>query len=307
MGVFSMGEEYGWIKVIENLSCNSIEEIVFFYQKAGALLAIADTLNYTDGHCENVIAQGMYPILLDGETFFQNYASEVLQHKNVLTTSLIQKITDDQTSSSSLYSAFQSPMINKSELLYTHAENERTDDIKVGFQGLTKDKHHHLPHYSNSYFTGFDFPEKVLQGYCLAFDHITKSSNAILKDLNWWETMARVRSRLIIRETAAYLCLIRLIQQPKNCKTRATAFHAVAEKISASPFFEYESEDLLKSNIPYFYHRPGECHLYDGNHNLYKNIFCKSGMDIIKRQIINRDDCIKKVNSEIISKHLKRK
>ena len=44
--VLSMSEEYGWIKVIENLSCNSVEEIGFFYQKAGALLAIADTLNY---------------------------------------------------------------------------------------------------------------------------------------------------------------------------------------------------------------------------------------------------------------------
>lgn len=52
---------YGWIEFIPHESCSEYYEIDDYYRRTGVLLAIADYLNYTDGHTENLIAFGPYP------------------------------------------------------------------------------------------------------------------------------------------------------------------------------------------------------------------------------------------------------
>jgi type 2 lantibiotic biosynthesis protein LanM len=62
---------YGWSAFVAEQACGSEEEVRRFYERQGAYLALLYVLEGTDLHCENVIAAGEHPMLVDLETLFQ--------------------------------------------------------------------------------------------------------------------------------------------------------------------------------------------------------------------------------------------
>ena len=59
---------YGWVSFVEHLPCTGMDEVVSFYRRSGALLALIHLLRGRDFHLENVIASGAWPIAVDVET-----------------------------------------------------------------------------------------------------------------------------------------------------------------------------------------------------------------------------------------------
>ena len=62
---------YGWMEHIEPRPCRDENDVQKFYRSAGGLLALLYLLGATDCHCENVIAHGRFPVLIDAETLLQ--------------------------------------------------------------------------------------------------------------------------------------------------------------------------------------------------------------------------------------------
>jgi type 2 lantibiotic biosynthesis protein LanM len=62
---------YGWEECIENAPCSSSAERGRFYERAGALLCVLHALRGTDGHRDNLVACGEFPVLVDAETVMQ--------------------------------------------------------------------------------------------------------------------------------------------------------------------------------------------------------------------------------------------
>ena len=63
---------YGWVEYVEHISCKSDEELEQFYTRAGMLLCLGHLLGGNDFHCENLIACGEHPVLVDTETLINN-------------------------------------------------------------------------------------------------------------------------------------------------------------------------------------------------------------------------------------------
>ncbi|MEV6143179.1 type 2 lanthipeptide synthetase LanM family protein [Streptomyces sp. NPDC051992] len=61
---------YGWVEFVAERPCRSARQVETFYRRQGALLALLHTLDGTDLHHENLIADGEYPVLVDVETLF---------------------------------------------------------------------------------------------------------------------------------------------------------------------------------------------------------------------------------------------
>jgi type 2 lantibiotic biosynthesis protein LanM len=59
---------YGWVEFVSARPLSRPDDARRFYQRAGVLLAVLHALHATDMHCENVIACGDQPILIDVET-----------------------------------------------------------------------------------------------------------------------------------------------------------------------------------------------------------------------------------------------
>ncbi|MBS0621886.1 MAG: type 2 lantipeptide synthetase LanM [Verrucomicrobia bacterium] len=299
-------DNYGWLEYISQQSCHSIEEVRLFYQKSGVFLAIADTLNYSDGHCENILAHGSFPILLDGETLFQNYAMPLQENKSIISTQLIQKFTKNYQNKTN-YSAFQATDEERFESLFTHAIHDQTDDIRISYSGYSHESTHHRPSFQGNYYNSSEFLEDILRGFCFCYDLITEKSLQILKHLSWWDKISSVHSRMVIRDTSAYFYLQRRIQQPEYCKSKKKAEDFLRSKLRDTPYTDYEVQDLLALNIPYFYHKPGETYLYDGKNHCYSHVFPNTAIDWIKKHLTNRSEDKKLHDCRLIRKYLRKK
>ena len=60
-------ETHGWAEFVEAAPCASEQEVRLFYERAGMLLALAYAIGGADFHCENVLASGAHPVLIDLE------------------------------------------------------------------------------------------------------------------------------------------------------------------------------------------------------------------------------------------------
>jgi lantibiotic modifying enzyme len=306
MRVIPIGHEYGWIEYIDYRECADIQQIKNFYRRAGVLVAVADCLNYTDGHFENLIAAGEYPILLDGETLFQNYVipeRKEYQKKNLLATSLVQKPPSGEMEMG-YAAAFQAPPINHFEVVFPFVLNDQTSEIELHYRGLKDEKSHNCPAIGGKYFTIHDFIEELIEGFSFAFDHIKKQVSRILSDVEWWDRVAKVKSRTVLRETMAYCYLLRRIQRPEACISEATMRNVLEAKLGNTPYTAYEIEDLMKINVPYFYQYPGERHLYQGDGKKHPYLFLKSGIEALKEQFLNWNEEYRAHAIEILKKHL---
>lgn len=62
---------HGWMEFVAHEACPDRAAAGRYYERAGALIALAALLDATDLHCGNVIAHGEYPVLVDLETLLQ--------------------------------------------------------------------------------------------------------------------------------------------------------------------------------------------------------------------------------------------
>lgn len=63
---------YGWLEFIPRRELADLDAAESFYRRQGALLALLHVVRAADVHCENLIACGDQPVLVDAETLFQS-------------------------------------------------------------------------------------------------------------------------------------------------------------------------------------------------------------------------------------------
>lgn len=61
-------EEYGWMEFLNHTDCDSVEAVERYFERMGALSALAFVLGSTDLHQDNIVAAGDQPIIVDQET-----------------------------------------------------------------------------------------------------------------------------------------------------------------------------------------------------------------------------------------------
>jgi type 2 lantibiotic biosynthesis protein LanM len=59
---------YGWVECVQPQPLSNASDAARYYRRAGALLALLHLLGGIDAHCENIMAAGEYPVLVDAET-----------------------------------------------------------------------------------------------------------------------------------------------------------------------------------------------------------------------------------------------
>lgn len=305
--VLSKGNNYGWIEFICFTPCNSIQEIIEFYKRAGALLAITDSLNYCDGHLDNLIAFGKFPILLDCETLFHNFSNDTSEksERSILFTGLVQK-PPQEDSLSGFTAAFQTTGKTKIDFFHTHAINERTDNINVRFRGIINEISHNSPFYNGKSYTADEFVKEFVDGFSTVYNLISNNIQKILDYNEWWKILSTTKSRQLIRHTLYYMFLIRKLEQPEGCIDKHAAIDIIkpflySDKTYLKTVMDYEILDLLNLDIPYFYHYSENCDLYDGNGNQYIKYFKESVINNLRKRFKNRSIDYMKRSVEILN------
>jgi type 2 lantibiotic biosynthesis protein LanM len=269
-------EGYGWIKYLDNSICESQEQIKKFYTRAGVLLAVADQLNYTDGHLENLIACSEYPVLIDLETIFHPLAGNSEDsERSILNTGLVEKPPPD-LKHKGFTAALQTPSYAIYEVIFPYPINDKTDQIEIRFRGLRNSFFSNSPVLDNVIYSPIGFIKEFLDGYRFGAKTILDKSKDWIANKIWWERAKTVDVRLLVRHTLFYELMSRKAQQPNVAADRiktSNYLHRLmrSNKRELDVLLDYEINDLLLLNIPYFKHHPDSRDIIDGNNNFYSN------------------------------------
>jgi len=269
--------EYGWLSFVHYTACGGIQQVENYYKRAGCILAVLDSLNYCDGHFENIVACGEHPILLDCETLFQFFGFDATKEsseaeRSVLNTGLIEK-PPKKDSGKGYSSAFQAPTDKRFEFLHPYALDDGTDELKVRYRGIAlENTSHHCP-----FVIAVDFKDDFIQGYTHGYNAISCHATAILDDEKWFFRMGKAKCRQLVRHTLYYSLLLHKLHQPDLSRSLEEATQTVLTLLRG-PYFNadlenvsgFELAELLQLNIPFFYHFPEHPHLYDATNKYYE-------------------------------------
>lgn len=266
-------ETYGWSKIVEYRECKSQEEVKRFYRRLGVQLFLAYILNTRDLHCENLIASGEYPVLIDLESLavytkeearskIQDWIAERLQ-ESVLHTGILPVYHWDRSGEGVDASAIGGGGKQRYPFRIPQVKCPETSDMFLGYgypvMGETENKVTLL----GEKICPDQYIGEVLEGFERAYRAVLEKKDEF-RDMVMRELKC-LKSRYIHADTQKYSMLLSASYHPALLKNREDRYR----------FFEnfYLEEDLneeerriakeeihsmMQGDIPYFEYSLGD-------------------------------------------------
>ncbi len=266
-------QKVGWMEFVKHDECDSSEDVYEFYLKMGQLLCILFTLNSKDCHCENIIASGKYPILIDLETllhtediknddtfdsieeyishYLQNSVNEVL----ILPSILHNHKTNEAMEIGAIGSGRKRVSPFKSQIITGYD----SDEIQIEQVNKVIEDAQNYPLLNGESIGGNGYIKAVMEGFKAVYQWVIDNNAVYVKKLN--DIFKGVESRVILKGTNDYTQLLTTSYHPDllhNTTDRFVYFHRLGILISDIDNFQeqliYQSEikAMLNGDIPIF-------------------------------------------------------
>ncbi|MBN2675650.1 MAG: DUF4135 domain-containing protein, partial [Alphaproteobacteria bacterium] len=238
-----------WHEYIPHKKYTEKENLKLFYKNTGALLAICDSLNYTDGHSENfVCSENKKLVLIDSETIFTNlsYFQEIKLDFffDLEFTGMIQNLEGKTESGSALqdFNVYSHYPINP------HVINDCTSNMEIRYKA-TKINSEKKSCPSIQKINLNEFTPDIISGLKKAYKQINEKSSKLNKLVLKYTNL---KTRQIKRHTLYYHWLLHrslhpLTHNPVSCIDEHLNFYN-------RELTDYEKESLLNGDIPVCYH-----------------------------------------------------
>ncbi|KAL0206581.1 hypothetical protein P9112_001888 [Eukaryota sp. TZLM1-RC] len=266
--------DYSWNEFIHKSCCNNDGDEKLYFLRCGSIMAIAQLLQITDLHSENLIATSTSPVVVDLETvldpFFPQMTLNVakFQQASLASTYLIQNIPDlYETESYSWIAAFQQFSASRVFTPHYTVVNDRTTNIQF-FHAETDEYQSSLPFsVHGAPLLLHDHAHIVKQGYVECWKHLQSLGHS------FGEIPFPSVTRVILRDTSVYtLILKRILAGDITISTSQSTALFITRRLSDMHGFqtpnevlECELSALLSGNVPLFFHdRTNNCFL-DGS------------------------------------------
>jgi len=264
---------HGWMEFAEASPCQDQQEIKRYYQWAGMLLCIVYVLRGTDCHCENLIACGEQPVLVDLETLLhhrigasgndadaQSIANERLQN-SVASTALLpgRQVMQDLGLDLSGLGDFGEQEMHHRVLKWNHVN---TDSMAIAYE-YTK----LLPKQNRPFGEGIkgslnNYGEELVDGFRQMYHFLVKRKEALLAPGSPLTAFAHQKVRLVFRNTSVYFSILQKSLDPKYLREgvdRSIELDILSRAFLLSetkhPFWgilKAEQQALEQLDIPYF-------------------------------------------------------
>lgn len=265
-----------WVKYIEHVTISE-REVPKYYFNYGKLMFIAYMLGMNDLHYENLIANGVNPVITDVETIFSSYLfTAIHDYKFDARKKAIEKLTYGVISTGLL------PIVSMSEyfggdisclsncglkLQVEKLKNSYQDNMSIVTEIENINPEKHLPNFN---INPLYYKRDIVAGFKKAEKIFKNKMEEIFKYIEI--NMDLVESRIILNMTKSYSKMLRIKSDPKY-RYDSSRFENLLKKMGKSYHFnertfEYESLELKKDNIPSFYWN-----------NLEKRIYGKEGLE----------------------------
>lgn len=217
--------KYGWVEYKPHQTCESTQEVERYYQRAGGMLGIAYLLNLNDGHFENVVAHGEYPIIVDTETILhppqikprsaQKDPSHTEIYESVLWTGLLPRSwSGENGEGGDKTCGFEVPVINRTKSEWKNLNTDWMSVVKqedVDAQPESKN----IPKLKNEPIKADEYIDKIVYGFKQATSAGAKKLGA---NDEISERLSNLETRVICESTERYQSVIASITAPKTLR-----------------------------------------------------------------------------------------
>ena len=311
---------HGWMEVVPSRSCDSASAVERFYVRAGMLLAVLHVLAVTDIHCENLIASGEHPVVVDLETLL---SESPRRRVTVLDTGFLprQSKTDKLSVDASALGADEMP---NSDLRLPKWRQINTDQMNYS-ESVLREKEFHRVQVGDQMPTVAEYLSSFRHGFRTAYECLLSHWRSLARDMSL-KAFDRLELRVLLRDSATYAQLHLHLLHPEfleDALDRSIELEWLARPlcIRTKPsrgrvkIYELERAAMEQLDLPHFktsawnamqHHRTtGEAKFFGGkrdSHTLRRRLAslsrtaCQSQLAIITRSVRLKYPALPKAN-----------
>ncbi|HEY7292346.1 MAG TPA: type 2 lanthipeptide synthetase LanM [Vicinamibacterales bacterium] len=188
---------YGWMEVVDHRRCDDEAAVARFFARAGMLLAVLHALAVTDIHCENLVAAGEHPVVVDLETLL----SGPRHRASVLDTGLLPRRASGRESALDA-SALGAPEIPDSDLRFPVWHYVNTDQMMFS-EGVPRERQLHRVQIGERRPSASAYLRQFKDGFRAAYDCLLANRRELLAD-PFLEKFDRLNLRVLLRDSSTY-------------------------------------------------------------------------------------------------------
>jgi type 2 lantibiotic biosynthesis protein LanM len=305
VGALDRGD-HGWMEYVDSGSCADLAAARRFYVRVGELACLLYVLGGSDWHCDNLIAAGEHPVLIDLETLFQpgertpscgsqsepvhDRPLDALFWSSVLRTGLLPhwELGDDETAAYDLsalggYGSQPSPWPTG----VWHAVN--TDAMCRAWQTGTLPLGQNVPALAGSVLEPPSFVGEICTGFEAMYRVLMRNRDTLEGPSSPLHRFAGHPIRFILRDTGLYYAIRRRTLSLAALRagvTREIALEVLARTHLAGPdrrgaadILQAEISALRRLDIPYFTVPSITSTALDAGDTTVEAAFASSGLD----------------------------
>ena len=293
--------DYGWTEFVSAEPCVTAAEVDRFYRRQGGYLAILYALEASDFHCENLIASGEHPVLIDLEALFHprleiidaNRADAAAGRALGYSVMRIGLLPMRAWAGDGFGGVDMSGLGSATGQLTPHSvpqwENSDTDEMHVVRRRIEMTGAENRPSLNGTEVDVFDYAVAIVDGFTLMYRTLLHHRE------EWLSLVSRFAGdevRVIVRPTRVYGELLHESFHPDVLRTaadRGALFDHLKSRGSDSPhlapLLDSEQADLSRGDVPLFTTRPFSRDLWTSAGDRIEGYFEESGMTLVTRRI----------------------
>ncbi|WP_089934789.1 type 2 lanthipeptide synthetase LanM family protein [Candidatus Entotheonella palauensis] len=302
---------YGWAEYIETQSCETPDELRRFYARQGGYLAVLYALEAVDFHCENLIAAGEHPVLIDVEALFhprldfphgpqvRPLAAQLLHHSVLRVGLLPCVIWANEESEGIDISGLGSVAGQLTPYPMPRWEGAGTDQMHLICERRTMRDSQHQPTLNGEAVDAVTYTDAIAAGFTHVYRLLLEHREALLAVQGPLARFAHDDVRVILRATRTYAVLLHESFHPdvmRDALDRDRLFdHLWTDVPPDSPFhhvIEAEKSELHNGDIPLFTSRPDARDLWSRPTERLPHVLADTGLAQARQRIeqLSEDD-----------------
>ena len=244
---------YGWMETVAPQQCRNKKEVARYYYRNGLTLALLYVLHGRDFHCENLVAAGEHPVLVDLETLFHpeisdnafssgtardNSVAEDDRQDSVLRTQLLPERHFQESSDTYDAAGLTGYAGQVTPCLVPQWSRLNTNEMTLEYIPYSLPVHHNLPYYQNAPVLPEPYLEQITSGFQDMYRFLTEHKALLLKQSGPLSIFAHTTGRLLFRSSRIYGHLLRKTLQPaylRNAVVKSLEFEVLFRKGLSHP------------------------------------------------------------------------
>lgn len=287
---------YGWVECIDQKECRSYAELERYYIRAGITLFAVYLLGTNDIHCENLIAMGEYPVVIDLESLAGGIHKKDKDNtvcrlrESVLNSGILPYFYWTGKGKGIDLSALAGGNGSETPFKVPVIKNPGTIDMHVGYEYAHIGKVQNHAMLGSEFISPEHFEKEIIYGFRKAYQY-TLNHKELIRE--WIQGMRHKKGRYLVSDTQKYSMLLSSSYHPAVMRDAADREFLLYSLWRGRDLGSKQDEmivdgeiyDLLRNDIPYFYFHMNRPHLYDSRGNEIPDYFSEPPINGVRRRL----------------------